>query len=140
MGRHTIHDEDVVMTMLALYEAVLDAEVRHYDRCKQAGAAGKAAPEEPDHLKWRGDYGSFEMRAAMIRLAYEVEEVWKAMGEAAQDGYTFDFEFIPDLLDHVDWTGQSPSLKGDAGTIGRLMGTKHLVKEEAERRKRAGTG
>lgn len=77
---------------LCLYEAMLHQR----DDC--------AALNE----RW-GDVGSYEMRDAAILLAPLCDALWhKLDGEGAGnqcDGLAWDFEFLPKLLDFVDWKG-----------------------------------
>ena len=130
-GKNPLHSEDVIITAMCLFEAVIDEDVRHVAKVK----AGESLPE-PESVQWRSDYGSYALRVAMISLAYEVDKVWETMSEDTRDTYVFDFEFIPDLIDRVDWSGAQPCLKMDYLTLAKLMETAHNIREATEKRAR----
>lgn len=89
---HMTFDINLMETSLCLWEAFVDME----------------AGEKPNQLlrEFRAQHGSWECRHAIIALTPLVEELWNSMSDDERDGYTFDFEFCPDVILHaVDWPG-----------------------------------
>lgn len=78
---------------------------------------------KPDAPQWAVDLdrtwdnnGSFGMMHIAAHLAFPVSDLWAALdeGEDLTDGLSFDCEFMPEMLEHIEWS------KIDGHQIGTL--------------------
>lgn len=52
---------------------------------------------------WREHNGTCAAREACVRLGVWIDAVWRAAGGGEVLGIVFDWEFVPYLMDMVDW-------------------------------------
>lgn len=68
------------------------------------------AEDHPAINRTREEWGSFAMRHACIPLGQWVLKVYDAAGGSDMfDGFAYDWEVVPFLLDQIDWEGFIPA-------------------------------
>lgn len=58
--------------------------------------------------QWRDDNGMAALRALAIGLAPAFERVWNALSPQQRDSVTWDWEFVPALVDTLDFSADQP--------------------------------
>lgn len=105
----TTWDNLTCETALCVWEAMLDIR----DRFTDGNGATADAPSYVADMEaaWSGN-GAFGMRCVARYLALELEEIWSGVPEDTRDGITFDWEFVPMMLEFVDWSGIGSDQRG----------------------------
>jgi len=68
--------------------------------------------------------GTVAMRYVAIELSEWIYNEWERMPDDIRDGWSFDWEFVPEAVALVDWSGNAYSIPTDATE--RL---KHIFKD-----------
>lgn len=97
-----LYTELEVEAAQCLMEAVIDIRAEVYEAQKEE-TESSVIDWRQQLDDWFSNVGSFEMRRLCRSWARTVESVWREMPDEWKDCVVYDFEYMPTILELVDW-------------------------------------
>lgn len=81
---------------------------------------GKQPDEHPFERTWE-NYGVYGMRQIARGMALSIEAQWRAVDEQQRDGWSFDWEVVPNALDLVEWDPENGTATLPEGAVQKAI-------------------